>query len=168
MTVADSRSDGVTIRRAEGADAAAVRAFGIRVVPPYYEELIGAGPARALIDEWWQEEQLEAAALAGNMVVAECDGAIIGMAEVGCWADEWTIYKLYVDAEHRGGGIGPRLMNEVVMSIPEGVTEVSIEHFAANESGARFYEREGFRVDHIDEDPSGDPALAVVWRKRAL
>lgn len=43
-----------------------------------------------------------------------------------------------------------------------------IEHFAANERAGAFYEREGFTVERIEPSPTGDPALAQVWRARPL
>jgi ribosomal protein S18 acetylase RimI-like enzyme len=43
-----------------------------------------------------------------------------------------------------------------------------IEQFAANERAGAFYERLGFTVERIEASPTGDPALAVVWRARRL
>jgi GNAT superfamily N-acetyltransferase len=86
------------------------------------------------------------------------------------------IYKLYVHPEWRGRGVGPLLLDAVIATMPTHATHVEIEHFAANERAARFcdrqgyrvYDRQGYRVDHVSADPSGDPALAIVWRTKAL
>lgn len=43
-----------------------------------------------------------------------------------------------------------------------------VEHFAANARADAFYEREGYRVERVEPSPSGDPALAQVWRVRDL
>jgi RimJ/RimL family protein N-acetyltransferase len=52
--------------------------------------------------------------------------------------------------------------------LPADADRVCIEHFAANERAGAFYEREGFTVERIEPSPTGNPALAIVWRARSL
>jgi ribosomal protein S18 acetylase RimI-like enzyme len=62
--------------------------------------------------------------------------------------------------------LGRRLIDALVAQLPLDAERICVEHFAANERAAAFYEREGFTVDRVE--PSGDPRRAVVWRSRRL
>lgn len=63
---------------------------------------------------------------------------------------------------------GPRLLDSVYASLPEGTERVAIEHFTINESAGRFYEREGFAVERVEDAASGDPRQRVTWRVKGL
>ena len=56
----------------------------------------------------------------------------------------------------------------VVVALPCDTKRVLIEHVAANERAAAFYERQGFRVDRVEPVAGGDPRRATVWRVRDL
>jgi ribosomal protein S18 acetylase RimI-like enzyme len=79
-----------------------------------------------------------------------------------------VIYKLYVHPELRSRGIGPQLVDALVRQLPPGTGRVLIEHVAANERAAAFYERQGFSVDRVEPVPDGDPRQATVWRVKDL
>lgn len=78
------------------------------------------------------------------------------------------VYKLYVHPGHRGRGLGPQLIDALTAQLPADADQVHIEHFAANERAGAFCERAGFTVRQVEPSPTGDPALAVVWRARPL
>ncbi|WP_380164096.1 GNAT family N-acetyltransferase [Jannaschia sp. R86511] len=158
--------DGTTVRDATGADVDDVLRFGERVVQPHYVPLIGAAAAASQHDTWWSAEHIGSAVDDGTLVVAEADRTVVGVAQRGRYEGEHVIYKLYVDPALRGRGLGPRLVDALEQQLPAGVERVWIEHFAANERAAAFYDREGFLVQRVDAGPTGDPALAVVWRAR--
>lgn len=146
----------------------AVRRFAERVIPPHYTPLIGAAAAAEQVDRWWSLTQIHAAVAFQLMVVAEEDGQVVGVGQRGRSGDDHVIYKLYVDPEHRGHGVGPKLLAALTEQLPADADRLCIEHFAANERAAAFYEREGFTVERIEPSPDGDPARAVVWRARRL
>lgn len=51
------------------------------------------------------EETLDTYLDAGQLVVAEKDGALVGMVAVGIWGEWWMLLNIYVDDAHRGNGI---------------------------------------------------------------
>jgi len=156
----------VLVRQATLYDVAPVRRFGERVIPPHYTPLIGAAAAEGQVDGWWTLTQIHAAVALGLMVVAEADGQVVGVGQRGRSGDDHVVYKLYVDPEHRGHGLGPRLLAALIEQLPADTDRLWIEHFAANERAGAFYEREGYTVERTEPSPDGDPALAVVWRAR--
>ena len=79
-----------------------------------------------------------------------------------------VVYKLYVHPQHRGRGLGPRLLDALTRQLAANAGRLYIEHFVANERAGAFYEREGFTVERIEPSPTEDPALGVVWRVRQL
>ncbi len=160
-------TDDVLVRDAEPGDVAAICAFGARVVPDHYRPLIGDEAARRQVEQWWTPERIGATVSAGEVVVAERAGQVVGVGERGTWEGDHVIWKLYVDPELRGRGVGPRLIAGLVAHLPEGATRICVEHFAANERAGLFYEREGFRLMRTAKHPS-DPAQHVVWRVREI
>jgi ribosomal protein S18 acetylase RimI-like enzyme len=153
------------VRDAGPGDVAAVCGFGEAHIRPHYTPLIGAAAADAQVRDWWNETAIGAAVAAGLVVVAEADGQVVGVGQLG---RDHVVYKLYVSPEHRGRGLGARLLDALASRLPPGVDHLSIEHFAANERAGAFYEREGYRVERVEPSPTGDPRLAVVWRVRSL
>ena len=158
----------VAIRRAGAGDTAAICAFGQTHIRPHYAPLIGSAAAARQVSEWWNPQVIARAALAGAIVIAESRGQLVGVAQVSGESDPPTIYKFYVHPAWRGHGVGPVLLDAVVRSLPAESSRIAVEHFAANERAGAFYAREGFVVDHVSQDASGDPALAIVWRVKNL
>jgi GNAT superfamily N-acetyltransferase len=156
------------VRDAAQADVGAICRFGEVHIPPHYAPLIGPEAAAAQVRNWWNESRISQAVAAGAVVVAESDGQVVGVGQRGRAGDDHVVYKLYVHPEHRGGGLGPRLLDALIGQLPPDADRLCIEHFAANERAGAFYEREGFTVERIEPSPTRDPALAVVWRARDL
>ncbi|MFC0547142.1 GNAT family N-acetyltransferase [Kutzneria chonburiensis] len=152
------------VRTADSGDVEAICQFGETYIPPHYASLIGAEAAEAQVRSWWNKAHIEAAVAAGLMVVAVDNHQVIGVGQRA----ENVIYKLYTHPAHRSRGLGPRLLAALVGQLPAGTDRVCIEHFAANERAGAFYEREGFPVERIEPSPTGNPALAIVWRARSL
>lgn len=156
------------VRVAGPGDVAALRRFGEAHVRAHYTPLIGAAAADAQVRDWWNETHLGAAVAAGLVVVAEAGGELLGVGQRGRRRADHVVYKLYVHPRQRGRGLGPRLLDALAAQLPAGTGRLYLEHFAANERAGAFYEREGFTVDRIEPSPTGDPALAVVWRVKPL
>ncbi len=160
--------DEVAVRAARDADVAGVCAFGEAHVRPHYAPLIGVAAADEQVRRWWNPPYVQAAVAAGDVVVAEQDGRVVGVAQHGRAGPDHVVYKLYVAPDLRGCRLGPRLLAALVDRLPADVDRLLVEHVAANRRAAAFYEREGFVLDRVDPHPSGDPALATVWRVRSL
>ncbi|MEQ0560659.1 GNAT family N-acetyltransferase [Amycolatopsis sp. NEAU-NG30] len=156
------------VRPAGPDDVAAIHRFGEAHIRPHYAPLIGAAAADEQVRNWWNEPHLAAAVDGGLVVVAEDGGELAGVGQRGRAGAEHVVYKLYVHPRQRGRGLGPRLLDALIRQLPADAGRLYIEHFAANERAGAFYEREGFTVDRIEPSPTGDPALAVVWRVRPL
>lgn len=154
------------VRPAVPADLDAVLAFGAAVAPPHYEPILGRDAARQQVEQWWTAERMRPAIAAGDVLVAEVDGGLVGVSERGRWDGDVVIWKLYVAADHRGRGIGRSLLQATIDGLPDDVPRVVLEHVAGNVRAAAFYEREGFRHLRTDPAASGDPAAATVWRVR--
>lgn len=161
-----AQDPGPVIRDAVAQDVAAICRFGEAHIPAHYTPLIGEGPADEQVRRWWNETYVAAGVAAGQVVVADDDGEIVGVAQRGRNGADHVIYKLYVHPERRGRGIGPRLIAALVRQLPRGTERVYIEQFAGNARAGAFYEREGFTVDRVEPGPTD--ALAVVWRVRQV
>lgn len=155
-------------RAAEEADVAAVCAFGEAYIRPHYEPLIGVAAAERQVRDWWNARVIDRAVADRAIIVAESRDGLIGVAQFSAGAQPPTVYKLYVHPAWRGRGVGSILLDAVIRSLPADTTRIAVEHFAANERAGSFYDREGFVIDHVSEDRSGDPALAIVWRIKTL
>lgn len=102
------------------------------------------------------------------LLAVDDDGTIRGLCETGTFEGDYVVWKLYVHHDVRGRRVGKRLLDTAVSRRPAGVQSVVLEHFAGNQSAARFYEREGFQVIRVDAATSGDPNAATVWRRLDL
>jgi GNAT superfamily N-acetyltransferase len=161
-------ADGIDVRDATAADVQPICRFGAAVIPPHYAPLIGTEAALAQVRDWWSADRIATAVRDGLVVVAERAGQLVGVAQRGRAGADHVIYKLYLEPGVRGQGVGRRLIDALVAQLPLDAERICVEHFAANERAAAFYEREGFTVDRVEPGPSGDPRRAVVWRSRRL
>lgn len=160
---------GPVVRAAGLPDVAAMCRFGEQHVAAHYAPLIGFEAAQQQVRRWWDEAHIGAAVAEGLVVVAD-GGAqrLMGVGQRGRWGTDHVVYKLYVEPASRGLGLGPRLLDALIRRLPSDADRILVEHFAANERAGAFYEREGFLVERVEQSPTADPALAVVWRSRRL
>ena len=129
------------LRNGVAADVAGIRALGEVVLPATYDP-IDPALTGLVLGEWWSvrsiAEQLERL----PHVVAEVDGTVVGVSNLGQRDDRWVMWKLYVHPEHHGSGLGARLLAATEELVP-GDT-LWLEHVAGNDRAARFYRRHGF------------------------
>lgn len=130
--------------------------------------MIGSAAAARQVSAWWSTQVIARAVGAWTITIAESRGHVVAVVQVSRESDPPTIYKFYVHPTWRGQGLGPVLLDAVVRSLPAESSRIAVEHFAANERAGAFCKREGFAIDHVSPDSSGDPALAVVWRVKRL
>ena len=113
----------VRLRPGTVADIPAFRALGEAVVPVTYGP-IDAAYAQRMLDEWWIPEVFEKSLKRNTHLVAERDGPVVALANLGRLArsyrdfphvtgDREVMWKLYVHPDHQGLGIGSRLLTEV-------------------------------------------------------
>lgn len=155
------------IRAAEAADVAPICEFGEAHIRPHYTPLIGGQAAELQVSNWWNESHIQSAVFSGLIVIAEAEGRIIGVAQRGRNGSDHVLYKLYLDPDYRGRGLGPALIESIIQNLPSSAPRLCVEHFAGNERAAAFYEREGFNVERIERSDANS-ALDVVWRARDL
>lgn len=156
------------VRSARPDDVPAVRRFGETHVAAHYAPLIGDEAALAQVRTWWTEDYLRRAVADGVLLVAEEGDAVVGVAQHGRSGDDHVVWKLYVHPDHRGTGLGPRLLAVVEERLPADADRLWVEHVAANARAAAFYERAGFALQRVEPHPGGDERLATVWRARPL
>ena len=92
----------------------------------------------------------------GNAFVARCDGQIAGCAAVGEHRKPGPavgeLYGLNVAPEYWGTGVGTQLLHRAERRLRQlGFSEVVLYVATANARGRRFYEREGWTDDGIDD-----------------
>ena len=142
----------LTIRAGTRADIPGLRALGEAVVPPTYGP-IDAAYAQRMLDEWWTPAVFAASLERNAHVVAERDGEVVAMANVGrlsasyrdfphVHGDREVMWKLYVHPDHQGLGIGRRLLDEVE-ALVEG-DELWLEVVDGNEQAFAFDRAHGF------------------------
>jgi putative acetyltransferase len=84
------------------------------------------------------------------LTAAEADGQVVGFAGTA----DGRLEMLFVDAAHRGRGVGRMLLEHVVAE----QEVVALDVNQQNAGAARFYERNGFRVTGRSEvDDAGRP-----------
>lgn len=156
----------VQFRPATATDIPAIVAFGEKVIPQHYAPILGEKAARAQLD-WWTSERFGAAIAAGRVQVATAEEELLGVVETGTVAGEQVVWKLYVTPSARGNGLGVKLIDLAISSLPDKTDRLLTEHFAGNTEAARFYEREGFTIISTDTNLA-NPNASVVWRCREL
>lgn len=141
----------VQVRRAVATDAGAVQDVGLRTWPATYAPIAGSEYVAQGLARWWTEEAV-GASIRGGALVAELDGAVIGMASAGERDGSPYLWKLYVLPERQGVGAGSALLATVVDSLPARSTCLGLDYVEGNEPAAAFYRSKGFR--EIGRQPS--------------
>lgn len=85
-----------------------------------------------------------------NIMVGEDDDVVIGFA---AWNGS-QLGQLFLDAAHRGSGLAERLIEAVELALrDQGVREAELHCLVGNERAKRFYERTGWRVSAVLQEP---------------
>lgn len=157
----------VTVRTATGDDLDAVLRVGHETWRVTYEPIAGREYVAMGLAKWWTADAVIPGIRVGRTLVAEQDGAVVGMAAYGSQGDELVLWKLYVLPGHQGRGIGRRLLDEVVLRAAQlGHTTLGVSYLDGNDQAARFYEGTGFRFTHREPGGSGLPDL--LWLVKDL
>ena len=152
----------LALRPGRVADAAGLRALGEAVVPATYGTL-DAAYAAMMLDRWWATDRLAESLERLPHVVAESDGQLVGVANLGRRDDRWVMWKLYVHPDRQGRRLGTRLLAEIV-DLVEG-DALWLEHVDGNDAAAGFYRSHGFvEVERVPQPPYPDD----VWMRKDL
>ena len=138
----------VALRRATPADAEALRSLAEVVLPATYDPIDPSLAAHDL-EAWWDVERMRASIDAIWHGVAELDGDLLGVANLGRSDDRWVMWKLYVHPDAQGRGVGTRLVEATLEQVPDG-EPLWLEHFAGNDRAHAFYAALGFVETHRD------------------
>ncbi len=159
--MADTLSSAV-LRPGVHGDAAGLVALGRAVVPPTYGPVDADYPA-FMLEHWWQHDRLAASLDAIPHVVADVDGQVVGVANLGRRDDREVMWKLYVHPDHQGRGLGGRLLAAVETLVDGDV--LWLEHVDGNEPAGAFYRTRGFtEVERVPQPPFPDD----IWMRKIL
>jgi GNAT superfamily N-acetyltransferase len=148
------------LRPATTADLPALRALGEAVVPPTYGP-IDAAYGHYLLDTWWTEDAMATSLASIPNIVAELDGEVVGVANLGPFGERSVMFRLYVHPHHQGIGIGSALL-EAVLEL-NGHEPLWLEHIDGNDHAAAFYARHGF----VEVGPQPNPPYRdQIWMRR--
>jgi len=101
------------------------------------------------------------------LVAGEGQGGIYGFIVARCGLEEWEIENVVVAPECRRGGVGTRLVQDVLHQAVElGATSVLLEVRESNRPARKLYERLGFvevgRRNRYYENPEEDALLLKI------
>lgn len=164
---AEPTGHSIAIRTATGDDLEAVLRVGRETWPATYEPIAGADYVAMGLAKWWTTDAVIPAIRVGRTLIADDDGAVLGMASYGTQEDQLVLWKLYILPDHQGRGIGRRLLDEVVARGAQlGHAELHVSYLDGNEQAGRFYERNGFRFVNRETGGSGLPDQ--IWLVKDL
>ncbi|MDP2781166.1 GNAT family N-acetyltransferase [Devosia sp.] len=158
---------GITIRKAEGADARRLAEIAYRAWEQGILPLLTARPG--LRDaERYRLSQVVAETLS-RIIVAEVDGIVVG------WCSRASrrayIPYLFVMPELQRNGIGSMLLRRMESMLELGGAErVYLETPADNVPAVQFYEKQGYRILALRPDGRGmpQPFMSVHLEKRLM
>jgi GNAT superfamily N-acetyltransferase len=134
----------VAVRPAATADVPALRAVGVAAWQVAFAGVLAPAEVANGIAEFFNEYSLGAAVRSGRMLVAERDGAVVGLLEHDRPAPERAvIWKVYVAPDEQRTGVGRALVERFLAATD--APEVMVEHDARATGAAAFFETLGFR-----------------------
>lgn len=146
----------ITIRKATLEDIPQIRAVGSASWRATYTGIFPDAFIENALEQWWSEASFQRniphAAVCN--LVAEQDGQIVGtlMGTVSPQADgQVHLFKLYVQPEHFGQGIGKQLWQAYLQHLAPEVKRVDLEVEPKNARAIQFYTRLGFQETGINE-----------------
>jgi len=159
----------VTIRSARIEDVPELARVHHESSEAAYAELAPPDPARlSRREESWREVF---AMPERSPFVAEADGQVVGVMDIGPARDELgagEVYVLYVHPDWWGTEAGQRLLDRAHEELSRQHEQAVLTVLAANPRARRFYERNGWRLDRVKTEPhfGGAQTEVAVYRKR--
>ena len=153
----------VLVLPATARDVPALRALGVRTWRATYEGVLPGAAVERGVEELFNAYSLGAAVRDGRMLAAFRDGVLVGLLEFDRVDDTRTmVWKLYVDPDAQGRGIGGLLLERLLQSAT--TPEVRVEHDERNAAAAGFFMGFGFVVDEVVDAGGGERTLRLVRR----
>jgi GNAT superfamily N-acetyltransferase len=153
-------------------DAGAISVIYQRSTQRGYEEVMAEAPmySRLLgrLEPFWEKKLAIPAGREQRVLVAECEGRVVGFVEVGAvnypeevaGEDTGELHFLFVDPDFIGGGVGYRLLARATELLREdGYGRAMLWVFSGNFRARRFYESQGWGTDGVERP---DPALSFL------
>ena len=154
----------VLVLPATARDVPALRALGVRTWRATYEGVLSGAAVAQGIEEQFNEYSLGAAVRDGRMLAAHRDGILVGLLEFDrVDATRTMVWKLYVDPDAQGRGIGGLLLERLLRAAT--TPEVRVEHDERNAVAGAFFHEFGFGVDEVVDAGDG---VRTVRRVRRL
>jgi GNAT superfamily N-acetyltransferase len=153
----------VLVLRAAERDVPALRALGVRTYRATYEGVLSGAAVERGLDEQFNEYSLGAAVRDGRMLAAHRDGILVGLLEFDrVDATRTMVWKLYVDPDAQGRGIGGLLLERLLQAAT--TPEVRVEHDERNAVAGGFFAEFGFAVDEVVDQGAGARTVRRVRR----
>lgn len=151
------------IRPAETDDVHAVQRVARDSWHAVYDSALGAETVDETVDSWYDPDRLVTDDVEPGdrpFFVAVDDGTVVGFAEaVPDDTDDRVahLYRIYVDPDHWGQGVGGSLLDRVETVLEaRGFERLRLSVLAENDVGIGFYEANGFdRVSTTHDDDLG-------------
>lgn len=166
------------LREATADDVEGVRTVARRSWETDYPAILNRESIDEAVESWYAPEQLRFDAESDDALLLiaadERDGvvgfahAIVSEGEDGD-GDVATLLRLYVDPDHRGRGVGTRLLDSVCDRLDErGYSRLEAMVLERNEPGNAFYRSYGFERDRVGATTIGDEThdevvYALTW-----
>lgn len=115
--------------------------------------------ADSAVREWVRAELLPA----GGVTVATVDGGVVGVLVLAQDDDHRWIRQMMVHPSFVGHGIGSRLLEHALATLPP---PVRLYSFQANAGARRFYERHGFEAIALSEGEANEERCPDVLYER--
>ena len=158
-----TRAGVVLVLPATERDVPALRALGVRTWRATYEGVLPGAAVEQSVAEQFNEYSLGAAVRDGRILAAHRDGILVGLLEFDrVDATRTMVWKLYVDPDAQGRGIGGLLLERLL----QGATtpEVRVEHDERNAVAGAFFDEFGFGVDEVVDEGAGARTVRRVRR----
>lgn len=100
-----------------------------------------------------------------ELVVAECDGRVVGFGELDVESGE--VEAVFVDPEHNGEGIGSSILNYFERWIRDEGFDVVRLRAVLNAVG--FYEQQGYEtIERVTNTTTNDVDVDSVWMEKSF
>jgi GNAT superfamily N-acetyltransferase len=157
------------IRQAELSDLDAVLGIGHGTWPSTYGPIAGEGYVAYGLARWWAADAVRPTIERGEVLVAEQDGALIGMTSFSPQDRALVVWKLYVLPDNQGSGAGSALLEKVIQLARGKYPSVKLSHVQGNDRAEAFYEARGFTVIGTVPGAADAPnAPEEIWRELQL
>ena len=155
----------VLVLPATARDVPALRALGVRTWRATYEGVLPGAAVEEGVDELFNAYTLGAAVRDGRMLAAFRDGILVGLLEFDrVDATRTMVWKLYVDPDAQGRGIGGLLLERLLQAAT--TPEVGVEHDERNAVAGGFLAGFGFAVEEVVDAGGGARNVRRVRRLR--